>query len=113
MIKAVAGLVALVLTAPFGTETIDVTGYGKVDLATFDCRDIRRSTLIQRACYDGAERQLIVSIKGRYEQYCGLAADTFGGFMGAPSMGRFYIQNIRGVVADERYTCRTGRLPAY
>lgn len=113
MVKAAASLILLMLTAPFGTETVEVRDRGPVDLAEFECRDIRRSTIIQRACYHPAERRLIVAIKGNYEQYCGLAARTFDDFMGAPSMGRFFIDNIRGRVPDDRYGCSTDRRPNY
>ncbi|MDI1264320.1 MAG: KTSC domain-containing protein, partial [bacterium] len=64
MVKAAASLILLMLTAPFGTETVEVRDRGPVDLAGFECRDIRRSTIIQRACYDRAQRQLIVATKG-------------------------------------------------
>jgi hypothetical protein len=110
MVKAAASLFLLMLTAPFGTETVEVGDRGPVDLARFECRDITRSSIIQRACYDSAQRRLIVSIKGSFEQYCGLSAETFDGFMSAPSMGRFFIDNIRGRAPDDRYGCSDRRL---
>jgi KTSC domain len=109
MVKAAASLILLMLTAPFGTEAVEVRGRGPVDLATFECRDITRSTIVQRACYDSAQHQLIVAIKGNYEQYCGLAMQTFDSFMSAPSMGRFFIDNIRGRAPDDRYGCSDRR----
>ena len=89
MIGAATTLIAMLLTAEFGSETVDVRNHGAVDLATFECRDTPRSTLIQRACYDPAQAAMIVSVKGKYVQYCDLPPATFAGLMAAPSMGQF------------------------
>ena len=109
MIGAATTLIALLLTAEFGSETVDVSDRGAVDLATFECRDTPRSTLIQRACYDPAQASMIVRVKGAYYQYCDLPPATFDGLMAAPSMGQFFRQNFAGD-ADGRYDCRTGRV---
>ena len=113
MIRAATSFILLLLTAQGGTEMVDVRDRGTVDLATFECRDINRSTLIQRVCYDRAERTMIVGIKGRYDQYCGLTAQAFDSLMTAPSMGQFFNQNISGARPDGRYDCRTQRRPAF
>ena len=103
MIRAATSLIAFLLTAPVGSETVDIRDRGPIDLATFECRDINRSSLIQRVCYDHAQRYLIVGIMGRYDGYCELPQQTFDGFMTAPSMGRFFKENIRAGSND----CRT------
>jgi hypothetical protein len=105
MIRAATGLITLLLTAPVGSETVDVADRGTIDLATFECRDINRSSLIQRVCYDRVQRTLIVGIKGSYDDYCGLPQQTFDSFMTAPSMGQFFNQNLRGSGPDTRYDC--------
>jgi hypothetical protein len=111
MIRAATALIVLLFTAELGSETVDVRDRGPVDLATFECRDITRSSLIQRVCYDPAQSTLIIGSKGGYDQYCELPASTFDGLMGAPSMGRFFNRNIRGSGPDNRYDCRMHRLP--
>lgn len=111
MIRAATSLIALLLSAPVGSETIDVRDRGVIDLQTFDCRDINRSSLIQRVCYDRAQRYLIVGIRGSYHDYCELPQPMFDGFMTAPSMGQFFNENIRGPGPHERYDCRTHRRP--
>jgi|SRR6266536_5137369 len=38
---------------------------------------------------------------------------TYEALMGAPSMGQFYNQNIKGSGSDGPYDCRTHRVPDY
>ena len=111
MIRAATTFILLLLTAPVGTETVDVRDSGLVDLATFSCRDTNRSTIIQRVCYDHARRNMVVGIKGGYDRFCELPPETFDGFMTAPSMGQFFNRNIRGLAPDGRYDCRAQRPP--
>ena len=105
MIKAAATLFALLLTAEFGSETVDVKDRGAVDLATFECRDTPRSTVIQRACYDPAQASMIVSVRGAYFQYCDLPPATFSALMAAPSMGQFFNRSFAGNDSGGRYGC--------
>lgn len=111
MIRAATALIGLLLSAEFGSETIDVKGRGAVDLSPFECRDINRSSFIQRVCYDQAKRYLIIGIKGVYDQYCELPQPAFDGLMGAPSMGQFFNQHIGGSGAEGRYGCRPHPIP--
>jgi len=107
MIRAATSLIAFLLTAPVGSETVEVRHHGAVDLVTFECRDINRSSLIQRVCYDQAQRYLIVGIRGNYEDFCELPPQAYAGFMTAPSMGRFFKENIRA--RGDRYGCGSHR----
>ena len=110
MIGAATTLIALLLTAEFGSETVDVRDRGTVELATFECRDTPRSTLIQRACYDPEQASMIVSVKGAYFQYCGLPVATFDGLLAAPSMGQFFKRSIGGAGTGGRYDCGSHRV---
>ncbi|WP_407152317.1 KTSC domain-containing protein [Bradyrhizobium sp. ORS 86] len=106
MVRA-AALIFSLLTAPIGPETIDIGNGGSVDLSTFECRDIRRSTIVQRVCYDAGQRMLLVAVRGSYQHYCGVSAATFDALMNAPSMGLYFNRVLRIAGADGRYTCRT------
>ena len=108
MIGAATTLIALLLTAEFGSEAVEVKDRGAVDLATFECRDTPRSTLIQRACYDHAQASMIVSFKGAYRQECDLPPATFDALLAAPSMGQFYKRNFGGD-SNGRYDCGARR----
>jgi hypothetical protein len=106
MIKAATSLIVFLIAVPVGSETIDVSGHGVIDLETFECRDITRSSIVQRVCYDRAQRHLIVAVKAAYDQYCELPAQTFDALMAAPSMGQFFNQNIRGA-SGAPFACRS------
>ena len=105
MIGAATTLIALLLTAEFGSETVEVGDRGTVDLASFECRDTPRSTLIQRACYDPAQASMIVSVKGTYHQYCDLPPATVRRPDGRAVDGAVFKQNFGGAGRDRRYGC--------
>ncbi len=77
-----------------------------VDLAAFECRDITRSTVLQRVCYDRTQRDLIVVVRGNYERELpGVPAvkkkknekretDAVEQLMAARSMGQYFNRNI-------------------
>jgi hypothetical protein len=109
MIRTVATALALVWTAPVVTEKVEVSGRGAIDLAPFACTDTPRSSIVQRVCYDAARRYLLINIGGSYRDYCELPAATFNAFVAAPSMGRFYKQNIEGSDRDAPFDCRADR----
>jgi hypothetical protein len=106
MIRTATALILHLFTAEVGSETVDVRDRGTVDLGTFECRDINRSSLIQRVCYDATQRSLIVAVKGIYAQYCELPPQTYDGLMAAPSMGQFFNRNLAGSESGGRYDCR-------
>ena len=105
MVRTAAAILVHLLATPVVSETIDVAGTGGVDLDRFECRDITRSSIVQRVCYDHTQRHLIVAVKGAYDQYCDLPAETFDALMGAPSMGQFFNRNIRGS-SSAAFACR-------
>jgi KTSC domain len=110
MVGTATSLVLVLLSASIGAETVDVGG-GLHDLRGYECRDINRSTIVQRVCYDRARLHLIVGIQGSYAQYCGLSVETFDAFMAAPSMGQFFRRNIGEQGTSGRYNCQSDRRP--
>ena len=88
-------------------EVVDVRSHGSVELnENFDCRDIKRSSIIQRVCYQEKQRYLIVNIKGTYRQYCDVPISTYVAFMGAFSMGHYFEREIEPGLNGARYECR-------
>jgi|ERR1700722_539981 hypothetical protein len=94
-------------------ETIDVKYYGSLDLETFACTDVIRSSFINRACYDQAKQFMVVQINGTYYPYCEMSASAYDAFLNASSMGQYYNANIRGSGRDGPFDCRTHTKPTY
>ena len=113
MVRIVIALLVQFAATAGNAESVDVKYRGLVDLKTFECRDINRSSFIQRVCYDKAQSYMVIRLKGTYYHYCELPPATFDGLMDAPSMGQFFNQNIKGAGSDGPYDCRTHRIPTY
>jgi hypothetical protein len=86
-------------------DVVDVRNAGPVDLAPFVCTDITRSTMIDRACYNEAKRSAIIEVRSTYRQFCDMPKATFDALLDAPSMGQFYIKQIRGKEPGQPYVC--------
>jgi KTSC domain len=95
------------------TETIEAEYYGKLDLAPFACVDTGRSSVVNRVCYDKSRLFMVVQQRLTYYAYCKTPADTFGDFLAAQSMGKYYNDNIKGEGPGGRFDCGTHRVVAY
>jgi hypothetical protein len=105
MVRAATALLLSLFAVPITSEKVEVRGRGAVDLMTFDCRDINRSTVVQRVCYEAAQRYLLVEVRGAYQQFCNVPEETYAAFMVAPSMGSFFNRNVSGPTSNGRYRC--------
>ena len=102
-----AFIIALLFTAPWEeAESVDVSDFGSVNLKSFNCQDITRSSLIERVCYDETNRHMVVRRNTLYDQYCELPKDVVDAFLNAPSMGQYFKANIAGNSKSGRYGCR-------
>ena len=102
----IAFIIALLFAAPLEeAESIDVRYRGPVNLKSFDCQDITRSSLIERVCYDEANRYMVVRRNAVYDQYCELPKDVVDAFLNAPSMGQYFKANIAGNDKSGPYDC--------
>src|SRR4051812_4193480 len=86
-------------------ETVNVENRGAVNLAPFVCQDITRSSVVNRVCYDGATRTMIVQLNSIYSQYCGVPETVRDRFLGAPSMGQYFKANITESANKTPYHC--------
>lgn len=77
-------------------ETVNVKYQGNIDLSTYECQDITRSSFVNRICHDDSSNEMVLLLKSTYYKYCGVGADTVEALASASSVGRFYNQNIRG-----------------
>jgi hypothetical protein len=114
MLRILTLLVSILANAAWAeAETIDVKYYGSLDLKTFACTDVTRSSFINRACYDKAKQFMVVQLKGTYYPYCEMPATAYDAFLNASSMGQYYNANIKGSGKDGPFDCRTHVKPTY
>src|SRR5882757_4429503 len=92
-------------------ETVDVENRGTVTLKPFACQDITRSSLVNRVCYDAANRSMVVQVNAAYFQHCEVPPATLDAFLNARSMGQYYNTNIKGSGPQRAYHCVAHRAP--
>jgi hypothetical protein len=90
------------------SETVNVKYRGPVNLATFKCDTIARSSFIQRVCYDEKNAYMLINLSGAWYHYCEIGQGMVSSLLAAESMGRFYNVSIKG-----NFDCRTHHVPAY
>jgi len=93
--------ILLLCASPARAEIVDVKYRGRVDLASFACTDVIRSSFIRRVCFDTAKSYMVISLNGTYYHYCSIPASTVDALLGADSMGRFFNAQVKG-----QYDCR-------
>jgi hypothetical protein len=90
-------------------ETVDLENRGTVDLKPFASQDTPRSSLVNRVCYDAANRSMIVQVNAVYSQYCDVPPATVDAFLNAPSMGQYYRSGIASAGLNRPFDCPTYR----
>ena len=103
----IAFIIALLFAVPWEeAESVDVRYRGPVNLKSFDCQDITRSSLIERVCYDETNRHMIVRHSAVSDHYCELPKGVVDAFLNAPSMGQYFNANIAGTAkSGPPYDC--------
>jgi hypothetical protein len=56
---------------------------------------------------------MVILLKGTYCHYCEIGQGTVDELLGAESMGKYFIANIKGSGSDGPFDCRTRRVPEY
>lgn len=103
----------LILTGSASAESVDVKYRGPVNISTFDCPQIKSSSLVDRICYQKGKRYMIVSLRGTYYHYCEIGPNVVAAFVAADSLGRFYNANIRVSSNGGLYDCRKYSVPQF
>lgn len=105
------GLIWLLLacwSSNANAEMVEVKYRGTINLSHFECEDITRSSFVNRICHDGENSYMIILLRSTYYHYCDIDAGTVSDLSTAPSIGRFYNQQIKG-----NFSCQTGTIPKY
>lgn len=92
-------------------ETVEVKYRGPVQLDSFKCTDIFRSSFIRRVCYDREDSYLLLNLNGTYYHYCEVPVSVVNELLNAPSMGSYYGNAIKGKGGMGPYDCRVKKVP--
>jgi hypothetical protein len=106
-VSALSVFFGLATFLSLAAETVDVKYQGKVDLDSFDCSPVKTSSLVKRLCYDAARLYVVVRLKETYYHYCAVDPETVTLWRAAPSLGRYYIKNVKG----GQFDCRVNGVP--
>lgn len=93
-------IIFAIITLTAHAETINAKHQGNIDLATYQCQNITRSSFVNRICHDDEANEMVIMLKSTYYKYCGIGSDVVAALSNANSIGRFYNQNIKG-----RFSC--------
>lgn len=88
-------------------EVVTVKYRGAVPLDDFSCHNTD-SSFVHRICFDETNQYIVVLLKNTYYHYCRIPANVVNSWLSAPSVGRFYMANIKG-----QFDCRLGGVPEY
>ena len=104
----IAFIIAVLFAAPWEeAESVGVRNFGTVSLKPFLCQEITRSSVIERVCYDEANRHMVIRHSAVYDQYCEMPKDVADSLLNAPSMGQYFNANIAGAGKSGPYECVT------
>jgi hypothetical protein len=92
---------AKTLIVKYRSAPVDVTKHGFENFQ-------KQSSVIFNSWYDRKNNYLIINVNGTNYHYCGFGSHEWKSFKNASSLGRFYIQNIKG-----RFDCRLSPVPSY
>jgi hypothetical protein len=91
---------------PAGAESVYVKYRGEVDLKSFNCTDVSRSSFIQRVCYDQRNEYMLISLNGTFYHYCEIGAATVSALMSALQWVVFIMRALRASLTAGFTECR-------
>ena len=77
-------------------------------LDVFDELDGVLDGFLKEMFFDGQENYLLVRLKNTFYHYCGINKQVIKTWVNSSSLGRYYLNNIKG-----NYDCRVYPLPNY
>lgn len=108
-------LAFLLMMVPLATNAGEICPkYGQcVPEEAFACSDITRSSLVGRVCYSAEKAYLVLKLRETYYHYCDVDPATVANLLSAPSMGSFYLHNIKDSATGGKFTCKGKTLPVF
>lgn len=103
-------ILACLFASQVHAKQIYVKYRGPVDTDNghFHTYNLKSSSLVYEIFYDRPNSYLLVNLKGTFYHYCSIPSNVVNSWVSAPSLGRFYLGNIKG-----NYDCRIYPFPDY
>jgi len=79
-----------------------------IDNGHFEELRLKPSSLVMEMFYDKEGNYLLVSLKNTFYHYCGIDKQVINTWVNSGSLGRFYLNNIKG-----NFDCRIYPIPRY
>lgn len=81
----------------------------KVNISTSNFESLDKSdSTVKGAWYDNSNEYMVINLSGTYYHYCGMSSSTWSSFKIAPSLYRYYQDDIKGY-----FDCRENPVPRY
>jgi hypothetical protein len=106
--KLILMLIFSAISSAAIAESVYVKYRGNLDLKTFQCEWVTKSSMVNRLCYDPKEQYAIVNLKGTYYHYCEIPSNIISDWRKASSMGSYFNSVVKG-----NFDCRVFRVPNY
>ncbi|QFY89902.1 KTSC domain-containing protein [Magnetovirga frankeli] len=74
----------------------------------FVCPSLKRSSFVNRICYDTSNQYLLVQLNSTYYHYCRMPESVVSSWISSNSLGRFYRNKVKG-----NYSCKYSGVPNY
>lgn len=100
MKKYLISTIAFFIVFSASAENIDVKYFGRQSLDEYECSYVS-SSVVNRICFSDKSNNLILQLRDTYYAYCRVPKLVVQNLTNAPSIGRYYNDNIRG-----NYDCR-------
>jgi hypothetical protein len=98
-------LIIVNMTTITHAETVNVKYRGSVDVSSYNCNSVTRSSFIRRVCFNQSKQHMIIKLKGTYYEYYRVDDGTVNNLLNAPSMGRHYNSSTKSDAASCRFDC--------
>lgn len=109
--KSLIILIFFILSFNLSARAIDVKYKDTpvdVDNGHFKEINLKSSSFVKEMFFDGQENYLLVRLKNTFYHYCGINKQVIKTWVNSSSLGRYYLNNIKG-----NYDCRVYPLPNY
>ena len=101
-------IIFIFITTQLNAVYVKYRGIVDTNNGHFKHYDLSSSSLVNDLYYDSENRYVVVQLKSTYYHYCSVPSYVVDNWVSSYSLGRYYLQNIKG-----NYDCRYNFMPTY